>query len=197
MNAFEQFRLNVTRRHFLGTGTNLLGTAALASLAGNGLANSAAAAGAVPHALTHFAPKAKSCIFFLPAGAPSHLDLYDPKPRLNELHGQKMPDSMTANVRFAFIKKETAVLWGSKRKFTPHGECGTELSDFLPHIGTRTQYPLWVPNLFGSAFYIFLLRQFFLGIPRDLFEAARIDGDTYFSMFRRIALPLAKPALID
>jgi multiple sugar transport system permease protein len=60
----------------------------------------------------------------------------------------------------------------------------------------NTQYPLWVPNLFGSAFYIFLLRQFFLGIPRDLFEASRMDGDNYFSMFRRIALPLAKPALI-
>jgi len=67
---------------------------------------------------------------------------------------------------------------------------------FLPDIGVNTQYPLWVPNLFGSAFYIFLMRQFFLGIPRDLFEAARIDGDGYFSMFRRIALPLAKPALI-
>jgi multiple sugar transport system permease protein len=66
----------------------------------------------------------------------------------------------------------------------------------LPHIGTGTQYPLWVPNLFGSAFYIFLQRQFFLGIPRDYFEAARMDGDNYFSMFRRIALPLAKPALI-
>ena len=60
----------------------------------------------------------------------------------------------------------------------------------------RTQYPLWVTNLFGSAFYIFLQRQFFLGIPRDYFEAARMDGDGYFSMFRRIALPLAKPALI-
>jgi multiple sugar transport system permease protein len=60
----------------------------------------------------------------------------------------------------------------------------------------NTQFPLWVPNLFGSAFYTFLLRQFFLGIPRDLFEAARMDGDSYFSMFRRIALPLAKPALI-
>jgi multiple sugar transport system permease protein len=67
---------------------------------------------------------------------------------------------------------------------------------FLPHIGTNTQYPLWVPNLFGSAFYIFLQRQFFLGIPRDYFEAARIDGDNYFTMFWRIALPLAKPALI-
>ena len=66
----------------------------------------------------------------------------------------------------------------------------------LPHIGTGTQYPLWVPNAFGSAFYIFLQRQFFMGIPRDYFEAARMDGDGYFSMFRRIALPLAKPALI-
>jgi multiple sugar transport system permease protein len=60
----------------------------------------------------------------------------------------------------------------------------------------NTQYPLWVPNLFGSAFYIFLQRQFFLGIPRDLFEAARVDGDNYFTMFWRIAVPLAKPALI-
>ncbi len=61
---------------------------------------------------------------------------------------------------------------------------------------SRNQYPLWASNLFGSAFYIFLLRQFFLGIPRELFEASRMDGDNYFSMFRRIALPLAKPALV-
>jgi multiple sugar transport system permease protein len=86
----------------------------------------------------------------------------------------------------------TYLIWNEVGKWTMDGGA----LDFLPHIGTRTQYPLWLPNLFGSAFYIFLLRQFFLGIPRDLFEAARIDGDNYFSMFRRIALPLAKPALI-
>jgi multiple sugar transport system permease protein len=72
----------------------------------------------------------------------------------------------------------------------------TQSHAWMPHIGVNTQYPLWVPNLFGSAFYIFLLRQFFLGIPRDLFEAARIDGDNYLTMFWRIAMPLAKPALI-
>jgi multiple sugar transport system permease protein len=60
----------------------------------------------------------------------------------------------------------------------------------------NTQVPLWAGNLFGSAFYIFLLRQFFLGIPRELFEAARVDGDNFFTMFWRIALPLAKPALV-
>lgn len=72
----------------------------------------------------------------------------------------------------------------------------TSAHSWLPHMGVGTQYPLWVPNMFGTAFYIFLLRQFFMGIPRDYFEAARMDGDSYFSMFRRIALPLAKPALI-
>lgn len=59
-----------------------------------------------------------------------------------------------------------------------------------------TQVPLWAGNLFGSAFYIFLLRQFFLGLPRDLFEAARIDGASYWGLFWRIAVPLCKPALI-
>jgi multiple sugar transport system permease protein len=61
---------------------------------------------------------------------------------------------------------------------------------------SKNQYPLWAPNLFGSAFYIFLLRQFFLGIPRELFEASRMDGDNYWTMFWRIAAPLAKPAMI-
>jgi multiple sugar transport system permease protein len=61
---------------------------------------------------------------------------------------------------------------------------------------TGTQYPLWASNLFGSAFYIFLLRQFFLGIPRELFEASRMDGDNYFTMFWRIVVPLSWPALI-
>ena len=76
------------------------------------------------------------------------------------------------------------------------GQLHRSTTRVLPHIGVGTQYPLWVPNIFGSAFYIFLQRQFFLGIPRDYFEAARMDGDSYFSMFWRIALPLAKPALI-
>ncbi|MDI2097396.1 carbohydrate ABC transporter permease [Ruicaihuangia caeni] len=61
---------------------------------------------------------------------------------------------------------------------------------------TGTLYPLWAGNLFGSAFYIFLLRQFFLGMPRDIFEAARIDGANNWTIFTRIALPLMKPALV-
>lgn len=58
-----------------------------------------------------------------------------------------------------------------------------------------TLLPLWVPSFFGSAFNIFLLRQFFLTIPSELSEAARIDGCSELMIFWRIILPLAKPAL--
>jgi multiple sugar transport system permease protein len=64
----------------------------------------------------------------------------------------------------------------------------------LGFLGTTV--PLWGHNLFGSAFYIFLQRQFFLGLPREIFEAARIDGCSYFGLFRRIAMPLSIPSFI-
>lgn len=58
-----------------------------------------------------------------------------------------------------------------------------------------TFLPLIVPAFLGNAFFIFLLRQFFLSIPKDLMEAAKIDGCSEIQIFRRIVLPLAKPAL--
>jgi len=63
----------------------------------------------------------------------------------------------------------------------------------LHWIGTLK--PLWVPAFFGSAFNIFLLRQFFMGIPKDLSEAARIDGCSELRIWATVILPLAKPAL--
>jgi len=59
-----------------------------------------------------------------------------------------------------------------------------------------SQVPLWAQNLFGSAFYIFLLRQFFLSLPRDLFEAAMLDGASWWRIFRSVAAPLSVPALV-
>ena len=59
----------------------------------------------------------------------------------------------------------------------------------------NTLKALWVPSFFGSAFFIFMLRQFMKGIPRDLEEAAKIDGCSFFGIYWRIILPLIKPAL--
>jgi hypothetical protein len=84
----------------------------------------------------HFPGKARNCIFIFLEGGPSQLDLYDPKPKLNELHGQPLPQELLDKVRFAFINKETATLIGSPRKFTRHGQCGMELSDLLPQLGS-------------------------------------------------------------
>ncbi|MDZ5445453.1 carbohydrate ABC transporter permease [Micromonospora sp. 4G57] len=61
---------------------------------------------------------------------------------------------------------------------------------------TDTQVPLWAGNLFGSAFYIFLLRQFLLSLPREYFEAARVDGASYPQLFWKLAFPLIRPALL-
>lgn len=65
---------------------------------------------------------------------------------------------------------------------------------YLGFLGTNV--PLWGANLFGSAFYIFLMRQFYLSLPRELFEAAKIDGCSSFGLFRRIALPLSIPSTV-
>lgn len=63
----------------------------------------------------------------------------------------------------------------------------------LGFVGTLV--PMWAQNLFASAFYVFLLRQFMLGLPRELFEAARVDGASQWAVFWRIAVPLLKPTL--
>jgi len=65
------------------------------------------------------------------------------------------------------------------------------------HLGWIGSFkPLWVPSFFAGAFNVFLLRQFFLGIPKDISESARIDGCSEFQIFLRIILPLCKPALL-
>ncbi len=126
-----------TRRQVLGNTANGIGMLALASLLRQDglLADDAAPAEPLRPRPPHFAPKAKNCILIYLEGAPSHIDLFDPKPKLRELHGQKLPESMTDRVRFAFIQKESATLLGSPREFRRYGQCGMELADLWPHLG--------------------------------------------------------------
>src|SRR5882672_2424747 len=122
----------VTRRQFLrrcGTG---IGTVALASLLQDNLfAADPAAKGATRP--THFPAKAKRVIYLHMAGAPSQLDLFDYKPRLQKLDGQPCPEDVIKGERFAFIKGVPTML-GSPHTFTRHGKCGAELSELLPHL---------------------------------------------------------------
>lgn len=133
--------LEQTRRHFFGGCALSLGSMALASLmrtgAGVGSANAAPAQFVNPMEPKpgHFAAKAKRVIFLFMAGGPSHLDLFDPKPKLQELHGQPIPPSFTENKRFAFIKGD-AQLMASQRKFQRHGKSGAEISELLPHTAS-------------------------------------------------------------
>ncbi len=85
----------------------------------------------------HFPAKAKNVIFLFMAGAPSQFDLYDPKPKMRELHGQPVPASLTRNMDDALIRGSARV-WASPRTFTRRGDSGMHFSDFLPHISTLT-----------------------------------------------------------
>lgn len=136
-NLLQQ-HVDSTRRDFLTTTASGLGALALGSMLQRDglLAESDAASGLFGPRAPHFAARAKSCIFIFLAGAPSQMDLFDPKPMLNDLHGQPLPESIDKNIRFAFINAESARLKGSPRKFSRHGQCGTEFSDLLPGIST-------------------------------------------------------------
>src|SRR2546422_5510693 len=80
----------------------------------------------------HFPPRARSVIFLFMSGGPSHVDLFDPKPELIRLAGQPIPESFGAfKTRRAVAKNK---LLAPRRPFSPHGECGMEISSFLPHI---------------------------------------------------------------
>jgi hypothetical protein len=154
MNPIDQL-IQQTRREFLTTSASGLGMMGLgAMLAQEGILTAETVADADPlrPRAPHLPAKAKNCIFIFLEGGPSQMDLYDPKPKLNELHGQPLPDSMTKNVRFAFIRKETARIMGSKRVFKKHGQSGMEFSDYLPNMARQADDWLMIRSLHTDQF---------------------------------------------
>jgi Protein of unknown function (DUF1501) len=129
---------DVTRRHFFRQTGFGIGGAALASLFGAPASAaqataSARAAGAASRPIgPHFAPKAKRVIYLFMAGAPSQLDLFDPKPKLTQFNGQEIPADVIKGERFAFIKNKPTLL-GSPFTFTNYGGSGAQVSELLPN----------------------------------------------------------------
>jgi hypothetical protein len=155
MNPIENHLLR-TRRDFLATSASGLGGVALASLlADEGLLAASAEEGfqdPMKHRKPQFEAKAKACIFIFMAGAPSQIDLFDPKPKLNEMAGQSLPKSVLDKARFAFIKPATATLMGSKRTFKKYGQSGMEFSDLVPHLGSVADDLLMVRSMHSEEF---------------------------------------------
>jgi hypothetical protein len=119
-----------SRRQTLTTFANGFGLLGLANLfaAESAIGNPQSA---ITTALPHHAPRAKRVIFLFMSGGPSHVDLFDPKPRLAADHGKPLPFAMPKLVR-----TKTGNLLSSPSKFAKHGQSGTEISELLPHIAS-------------------------------------------------------------
>jgi hypothetical protein len=149
MNLPEFLKIQ-SRRSFFRSCAGGIETLALASLLEReGLAGTVADPLA-PKA-PHFAPHAKNVICLFMEGAPSQMDLFDPKPALQKYSGQSLPPSMTKDLRLAFIKPTAAVL-ASPRKFTPHGQSGIEFSDYIPRIASCADDICLVRSMVTDAF---------------------------------------------
>lgn len=145
-HPIAESQLLENRRQFFGRASTGIGTAALAALlAGETIAPQAVASdtasleprfGGLP-GVPHFAPKAKRVIYLMQSGAPSHVDLFDYKPKLAEMRGQELPPSIQMGQRL------TTMTQGAKQRLLPgvapfhqHGESGAWLCSFLPHMGS-------------------------------------------------------------
>jgi hypothetical protein len=137
MTPFDQLRQHVSRRHFLSTGSHLLGTAALASLAPKGFAAGSSVAGlseAGAHPLTHFAPKAKQVIYLHMVGGPPQMDLYDYKPVMRDWFDKDLPESVRMGQRLTTMTSGQArfPIAPSMYKFERCGQSGMWVSEVMP-----------------------------------------------------------------
>jgi hypothetical protein len=135
IDSFERFQQDWSRRAFLQRSFAGLGGLALSHLLG-----SSNKLEAPPFLLSrgglHFPAKAKRIVHLCMAGGPSHLESFDPKPKLDELNGKPFPESFTAGQQLAQLQGSKLIARGSSFKFKPWGQCGTEISELFPHIGS-------------------------------------------------------------
>jgi len=115
-----------SRRNFLRTAGSGFGALALSALTGESLLQAGTASAKIPHRIG----RAKNIIWLFMEGGPSHLDLFDPKPLVNELSGQKLPKSFVPPV--TAMGEVNSPILASKRTWKQHGEGGLWISDWLP-----------------------------------------------------------------
>jgi hypothetical protein len=127
-----------TRRAFLGRSTAAIGTTALASLLQPSLLRAREELPEVSGAIRrlHVPSKIRRVIWLTMAGGPSHLETFDHKPKLAELHGEPMPESFTAGQPIAQLQGQALKCFAPQHPFARYGESGQELCTLFPHIGS-------------------------------------------------------------
>ena len=134
IEQFERYQQDFSRRTFLQKSFAGIGGMALSQLLGK------SSSGQLPFLESagglHFPARAKRIVHLCMAGGPSHLESFDPKPRLDALNGQAFPESFTAGQQLAQLQGSKLIARGSFTKFRKWGECGTEISELFPHIGS-------------------------------------------------------------
>ncbi|MCB0688208.1 MAG: DUF1501 domain-containing protein, partial [Saprospiraceae bacterium] len=133
MSGCHHFEQIHTRRDFLSKTALGLGTVGLASILNPVLGQSQTLTG--PGKMFHFAPKAKRVIYLFQSGAPSQIDLFDPKPLLKEMNGQELPDSVRKGQRLTGMTagQTSFPLAGSLFSFKKYGQSGAWMSELLPY----------------------------------------------------------------
>ncbi|MEL7336068.1 MAG: DUF1501 domain-containing protein, partial [Planctomycetota bacterium] len=167
MHPLQQHAQRMTRRQLFGNAATGVGAAALATLLesdGYGASNSsnataAANNGEVPQQSTprfgglpnlpHHAPRAKHVIYLFQNGAPTHVDLFDWKPRLQAEHGNPIPMSYIGDRRFSTMtgKVDGKVLLAPMKPFSKRGESGAWVSDLMPHTASIADELCFVKSL--------------------------------------------------
>ncbi|MFM7102649.1 MAG: DUF1501 domain-containing protein [Verrucomicrobiota bacterium] len=138
-NEYRQYlQQRQTRRVFLGRSAQGVGALALASLLDPRLFGAAAGPDRWPGVVRphHFPPRAKRVIWMSMAGGPSHLETFDPKPKLAAMHGQPMPDSFTKGKQIAQLQGQKLVCYGPQTPFQRFGKNGVEICALFPKIGS-------------------------------------------------------------
>ena len=151
MNPLQQARQHLTRREFFGRTATGIGTAALARLLGSdGLqAASTAGVGGFPG----FAPKAKRIIYLFMNGGPTHVDTFDWKPKLKELHGQPVPESYIGGKRFSTMTGAAGgkLMLAPVEPFQQHGQSGAWVSSLMPYTAAIADELCFIKSMHTDA----------------------------------------------
>jgi hypothetical protein len=151
MDLFNQYA-QLSRRQFFAGGANLMGAAAMASLFESG-ASADDGKGPGFRIGPHFVPKAKQVIYLHMVGGPAQMDLFDYKPKMQEMYDKDLPDSVRQGQRLTTMTSGQArfPIAPSKFKFNRAGECGMTITELLPNLAKVADDICWMKSMHTQA----------------------------------------------